>query len=333
MQPLNALETDKTDFSLGTNYLLLGTDVFLADMVTASIRTKLSSKHSIDLVIIYGDDVKAAQLNDLLDAYSIFSSEKLVLIKNAEALAKKELDSLATYFSNPSENQSVVVQSEKIDARLSGWKKIKESCQNILCDPPNYGGSLKPWINKVLAEMGKSMNSQALDTFTARVELDYASTYNELQKLSLLTYTKKTISESDVIRSIGSSRVGTMIDFYRALGARQTKKCLDLVSRMLASEWASLQVFFQICKFYGIIIQILLLKKHNVSAAEITKNHLREVFQSQRQEFVKFSENYKLSQVWNIYTILLDTDAKIKLSQGSDALLLTQCLIKVMEVQ
>ncbi|NLA45783.1 MAG: hypothetical protein GX869_09115 [Candidatus Cloacimonetes bacterium] len=59
--------------------------------------------------------------------------------------------------------------------------------------------------------------------------------------------------------------------------------------------------------------------------------HLTNLYPSQRREFMEFSNNYNLTQLELIFNILLDTDTKIKSSSASDAILLTNCIFKIME--
>jgi DNA polymerase III delta subunit len=331
MEATAALDFSAKDVRLGQNFLLVGSDAYLTDLVSDLIRARIRDLAAADLVIIYGDEVKAAELNDLLDTYSIFSSAKLVLLRNAHLLLKAELDILAAYFENPSELQTLVVTAEKIDARVAGWKKIRDACQTVACDPPRYSGQLQPWLQRTLAKLGKTMNAVAAETFINRVELDYANANNELQKLALLAGDNKQITEEDVLRSIGFSRAGTQADFHRALGGRQVAPALDLLEKMLSSDWASLQVLFIINRFYMHIYHILLLKKNHISNAEINKNHLGDLFPKQRGEFLQFAENYTLRDMPRIFDILLDTDSKIKTTAASDPVLLTNCVLRLLE--
>lgn len=326
----SALDFDPSVIKLGTSFLLLGTDAYLVDQVGDEIRKILKERFGADIIILYGDEIKLAELNDYLDGFSIFSSAKLLMIKNAEALKKKELQVVAEYFSDPAENQSLLIIAEKVDLRTSGWKKIKDSCVLVTCDPPKYSGLLRPWVEKKLRTYGMSMDSKAIETFCSRIELDYANANNELVKLVILNPNTKQIKEADVMRSIGSSRVGTQIDFYRAMGTRNAKNCIELLERMLISEWEPLQVFFQINKFFGVIWRILLLKKNHITPDEIIKTHLAEIFQSQRQEYVNFSNNYSLQSLESIFSILLETDARIKLSAAQPEVLLEMCLLEIL---
>lgn len=329
LNKLPALEIDSLKPKLGQNFLLVGGDAYLTDLALDHIRKNLET--NVDLVIIYGDEAKVPEIKDLLDSYSIFSNAKLVLFRNVDQLKKKELDALTDYFSEPSEQQTLILTAEKIDDKKGSWKIISKACIHILCNPPSYSGALSPWLDKSLAKLDLTMSFKAKQAFISRVELDYANANNELQKLALLVGDKKEITENDVLRSIGFSRVGTQIDFYRALGNRQLKETMQLLERMLNSEFKVLQVLFYIIKFYDTIYHILLLKKAHISATEIMNIHLTNLYPSQRKEFMDFSNNYSLLQLQTIFNILLDTDTKIKSSSASDAVLLTNCIFKIME--
>ena len=331
MAALDAHAFDPSAVRLGQNYLLLGTDAWLIDSVSDAIRAKLKETDNADLVIVYGDEVKCAQLNDLLDSFSIFSSSKLVLLRNAEELKKAESDCLAGYFDNPSDTQSLIVVAARVDARTSAWKKIRDHSQVVACDPPKYSSAMTAWAEKELRKLGKTWGYNAKEIFVNRVELDYANAHSELQKLALLAGDRRQISEADVIRSIGSSRVGTQIDFFRALGARNARQCLELLERMLFSDWEPLQVFGQITRFYNTIYRILLLKNVHISPAEIMAKHLADVFPKQKQEYLGFAANYRLDSFGAIYEALLDTDAKLKTTAASGAVLLSACLLRLLE--
>lgn len=329
---LSATEFNEKDASLGRNYLLLGTDAWLTDLVSDAIRRRIRGEGSAEQVIIYGDEIKAAELNDMLDSLSIFSGSKLILLRNAEELEKPELECLAAYLSYPSDQQTLVIAARKIDARIGGWKTIKEKCQIVTCDPPKYSSMLRPWLLRMLDQAGKRMDESAIISFINRVELDFANADNELQKLVLLTQGKKLITENDVLRGIGISRAGTQVDFYKALGGRKPKEALQLVERMLNADWVPLQVLALMNRFYFNIYHILLLKKKHLSSAEIISKHLGDIYPNQRKDFVLFAENYSLAKLPDIFAQLIDADAKIKSTSASENLLLTTCILRILEV-
>jgi len=327
---IEALDFAPKMIDIGKSYLLLGTDAWLIDSVTNPIRQRLKSKYDVDIVHIYGDDIKVAQLNDILDTLSIFSTQKLIILKNAEALGKKELAALASYVESPSDAQSLIIVTDKADFRTSGWKAIRNASLFIKCDPPRSSFDLTKWLNVVLAQQNVQMDARARALFLSRTELDYASSFSVLQKIIILLGNRKTITQDDVGQALGTTRVGTMIDFYRALGNRDLPSILSTIERMLSSEWEALQIFFQMNKVFTIIHKILLLRHNHRTPSEIISKHLPELYDSQRKEFVQFSEKYSLHSFPDIYQVLLDTDSSLKLSRATERTLLQLCAMRIM---
>jgi DNA polymerase III delta subunit len=326
-----ALNFDPKTIVLGTNFLLEGTDQWLIDSVADRVRSTMKKDFETDIVIVYGDEVKAAELNDTLDTFSIFSTRKLIIVKNGESLEKKELAVLAEYLAAPSDSQTLLIITAKINLTQKSWKTIAEACEHIACEPPKYAAMIKSWLGMMLARSGRRMAPGAQELFSSRVELDYATAYNEFSKLLLLTAANAVISEKDVLRAIGTSRVGTLTDFYKALGTKDKKQAVAGIAKMLLSDWQPLQVFFQFVRFYGIIHRILLLKRSHLSDAEIIRTHLQGMYDKQKAEHVKYAANYTLPSIHRIFGILLETDSQIKLSAAQDDVLLTLCVLKVLE--
>ncbi len=328
---LFALDFNASQVRLGASYLLLGTDNYLADRVIDVLRSTLRKKAAADTLIVYGNELKSGELSEHLDTFSIFSEAKLIVIRNAESMDKKVLEALSAYFESPSEIQSLAIVAEKTDMRLKTWKTISTSSLVLNCDPPRYGAAIKNWLQKSLGQMGKTMLPKAQDEFMNRIELDYYHAANELTKLDILSGTARVITEADVMKSLGTTRTGTLIDLYRALGRRQLKPCLEAIYRMFYADWEPLQIFFQFNKFFTTIWKINLLRQKHISPQEIMSKHLHEVFANHRKDFVEFAPNYSLRSLEKIFYILLETDSQYKLSAAESSVLFTNCLIRILQ--
>ena len=314
----------------GEIYLLVGSDCYWADRISDRIKHKLHGKDKAELIVLYGEEIKAALLSDYLDSFSLFSEAKLILLKNAEHMKKNELDIIARYVGDPMEDQTLVITAEKIDARTSAWKKIKEAAIYVAVDKPKFAGLIREWLEIELKSLNKTMSARAIEEFISRIELDYSTANNELQKLLILIGDRKGITDQDVIRSLGTTRVGTLIDFSRALGKHDLKQALILAYKMLDSEWEPLQVFYQIQKFFMIIWRIALLKEKYISASEITGSHLSDIYPTQRKEYMDFANAYNPTSIRKIFDALLDTDHLLKSSNTDKALLLVRCVTEIL---
>lgn len=321
---------DTTTAKLGENFLLMGTDAWLIDSYLRRIRETLSGTQDLDSVLIYADEVRGGVLEEHLDTFTIFSSAKLLVIKNCEKFPKRELEIIASYFEAPSEIQTLIIVTEKTDAKFNYWKKIKDNCKIIPCNPPKFASEIRNWLMNELKLRGKLMAPKAIVEFTSRTELDYLSVANELEKVLLLIGDRKQINESDVLTSLSGSRAGTQIDFLRALGNRQCKNALESIALMLETDTEPLRIFFGISRFFMILYKILLLREQHVSDMEINQKHLTEVFISQRKEYLNFSRKYDVKNLENIFEILLDTEYKLKSSVMDKTMALELCIIQAL---
>ncbi|HNQ44327.1 MAG TPA: hypothetical protein PKI59_07845, partial [Candidatus Cloacimonadota bacterium] len=64
-QSISALEFKSSMIGMGRCYLILGTDAWLCDSVIDPIRAQLKTRYEVDVVNIYGDEVKVPQLVDV----------------------------------------------------------------------------------------------------------------------------------------------------------------------------------------------------------------------------------------------------------------------------
>ncbi|MDD2423670.1 MAG: hypothetical protein PHG34_05630, partial [Candidatus Cloacimonetes bacterium] len=203
-ETINALSFASHRPSLGQNYLIQGRDAHLIDKVLDQIKRALKREGEIDISIVYGDEIKAADLGEYLDTFTIFSSSKLVIVRNAEAFLKKELEVLAAYFDSPSDIQTLAIVAAKANKTLGTWKKIAANSHTVNCDPPKFASEMRTWLMEELKRIDKSMSSAALAEFTNRIELDYAAAANELTKIDLLVGSRRQITEQDLDGLSGS---------------------------------------------------------------------------------------------------------------------------------
>lgn len=314
---------------LGQNYLIQGIDAYLIDKVLDRIKRSLRQEDEIDISIVYGDEIKAAALGEYLDTFTIFASSKLVIIRNTEALLKKELEVLAAYFESPSEIQTLAIVTEKANKTLGTWKKIAANCHTVTCDPPRFASEIRSWLMVELKRMGKIMTPAALAEFSNRIELDYSVAANELNKIDLLVGSRKQITEKD-LEGLSGSRAGTQIDFFRALGGKQTRTALEAINLMLEADWEPLQIQFSMFRFFSNLWKIQLLRSRHITDSEISSRHMTDTYPSQRNEYLGFARKYSVKSLEKIMELLLKTDYKLKSSALDKRLELDLSIIEIL---
>ncbi len=323
-------------------YMIIGEDGYLVDKVYKSIKDLIKKTMPVyELVTLYGDELKIAELSDYLDSYSLFSDNRLMVIRNAERLGeedksrkapekqKRMLELIANYLQSPDSSQTLILIADSVDSRLVGWKKIKEICQTIECEPIKFAGEMKAWLEKTLRDNKKNMEDYAKELFLSKVELDFCNAENELEKLFIYCGDKKTITEKDVVTTLPTTRAGALGDFYKVLGNRNTRDALLKVSEMLENDWVPLQIMSNFIKFFMTIWKIHALGAKHISSDEILSKHLSDMFQSQRASYLTYAGKYKYKEIPLIFADILEADSGLKLSVAEPGVLLSLLVVKI----
>ncbi len=323
--------SQRIDYSKVSCFLLLGADSYLLESAQLRIRKKLIETKAADLVLIYGDEATAGMISEHLDEYSVFSESKLILIRSADFLKKEALEAIARYLANPDEEQSLIIICTKPDLRVGAWKKIKDASICVQCDPPKHGGEVRAWLDAELKIQNRIMQPVARDEFLSRIELDYSTINNELNKLFLLTKPGAAITVKDIDESLGTTRTGALADFYRALGSKDAPKAIGLMNSMIASDWEPLGVLSQIQRFFMTIWKIQLLQRAHISSNEIIAKHMNDIFLSYRKDYLDYADRYKSISIKSIFESILEADSRLKLTQSTPEILLSICLLQIMK--
>lgn len=323
-------------------YLITGKDAYLADKVCDALKQFVRQKMpSFELLTLYGDELTVSEISEYLDSYSIFAENRLLVIRNADRLGEEDknrkqperqkriLELIAINLSQPEPSQVIILMAESVDGRLAGWKSIKDSCQLIECEPLRHAGHMKSWLDSTLRLHQKSMDIKAKNLFLEKVELDFCTAENELEKLFVYIGDRKAITEKDVNTTLPTSRSGTISEFYKALGNRSAKDAIAKALDMLENDWKDLQILANIIKFFMSVWKINALRANQISDREILRSHLSDVFENQRNDYLAYARMYKTEELPSIFKILLETDAQIKLSMAESETLMTLCIIKI----
>lgn len=311
------------------SFFIIGSEQFLVDKVNLFLRKELKARYNAEFVVVWGDELKVTELRDYLDSYSLFAETKVLFIKNADQMKAELLPPLVEYYSSPSEDQTLIISATSVDKRLSAWKTIIANSQTITCDPPKSQSHLGQWLDIELKSLNKMMNTDARQEFLERVELDYKTAENELQKIIILVGEQQRIVLNDIVTSLGSSRANSVGDLYKALHTHQPGKVMEVIQNILETGGDAIPTLATIHRYYSYLWRIALLKKKKLSPAEILRLHLNDFYDSYKVPFLKASEKYPLQRFERIFDILLDTDSKLKLTAADPKTLLTDCISRI----
>ncbi|EKE18854.1 MAG: hypothetical protein ACD_9C00213G0004 [uncultured bacterium] len=223
---------------------LYGNDVFRSMEKLNDLKNKYlqSNSSGTDLSVLdYGDSSSITSLENIFSAQGLFSTKKLVIIKNAmtKGLTDQQKEILALLKSNPSlekDSDTVVIFFESGAPKKNGalYKflfKVSKKQEFASLE----GAALTNWaitFAKTLSPEA-SFSKSALNLLLASVGNDLYVLSNEITKL--VNYKNgKIINDEDVILLVKSKVDSTMFETIEALSSGNKSRALALLHEQIA---------------------------------------------------------------------------------------------------
>jgi len=211
-------------------YFLHGEEAYYIDAITDAIIENALEEHERDFnqTILYGKDSDALSIMSDAKGYPMMAERRLVILKEAQDF--KNIEDLAPYFENPSE-QTIFVVNYKYKKYDSRKKSIKDAAKNGLVYKsdkiPDY--KLPDWISTYVKSQGYGISSKACMLLAEFLGGDLSKITNELDKLEILVEKGTTINEVHIEENIGISKDYNIFELVNAIGIRDVLKANTIV--------------------------------------------------------------------------------------------------------
>lgn len=206
-------------------YFLHGEESYFIDSLAHAIEEHAltESEKGFNQTIVYGKDVDAIGLLDVLRRYPMMSERQVVLLREAQDM--KTLGELATYVANPMPTTLFVIsyKHKKYDLSTKFGKALKS--QAVVFESKKlYDNQLPDWIQQYAQTKGLRIDNQVANLLSEYLGTDLAKVSNELDKLALNLANGSTVSADHVQEYIGISKEYNLFELQKALALRDMPK-------------------------------------------------------------------------------------------------------------
>ncbi|HEX8871540.1 MAG TPA: DNA polymerase III subunit delta [Candidatus Acidoferrum sp.] len=226
--------------------LLLGDQPFLRDdcrarlidaFVPEAARTWAISRFSAER----GETQSAL---DQARTLPMLSPQQLVFLEDAEHIEKlgdksREaiVGDLETYLKDPAPFTALVIEAEKLDMRMMLGKKLADLALVVdvgLGEDQNERTAAAAALAKALSrEKGIEFEKGAAEDLAESVGGDLMRLKTEVEKLAAYAAERKVVKREDVAALVVSEKTATIWEVADLLSARQPKKALEFIDRLL----------------------------------------------------------------------------------------------------
>jgi len=162
----------------------------------------------------------------------MMSERRVVTISDFARLREADEEVLVRYVERPVPSTVVIFVARDLDKRKKLTKALLDNC-TVIDFPPVSDGEAKAWARQYLKQLKISTDDRALSEIVSLVGTDIQTLCSELDKLATAAAETKRIDVGLVDDLIGRSRELSNFDLTDYLIARNRRKALEILYRLL----------------------------------------------------------------------------------------------------
>lgn len=229
--------------SAGKNHLYLGPEIGERKDAIDAIRTALKkgSGGQIEEHSFYAGETKTGDLLSVLMNASLFSEMRLVIVKNAELIKKKEdVDQLSAYLQSPADDTTLILVSDEtaVDKRLES--AIPKEAKRVFWEM--FEDRKTEWVSSFFKREGFPISPEAVEAVLELVENNTDALRRECGRLILFLEKGKRIEEEDIERLLSHTREESAFTLFTRIAEGDLAKALEAVRTLLAAKETPVQI-------------------------------------------------------------------------------------------
>jgi DNA polymerase-3 subunit delta len=215
-------------------YFLFGDEPYLLNQCVPRFKYSVLDESTMDFnySLFYAADAEVGTIKDAVETLPVFTSHRLVILKNAHELKDSELLQLEPLLENPVPSTVFVILADKVDKRKRAIKLLLDHAFCVEFKKP-YENQVPQWISHLAQNSGLKISSEAIHRLYRLVGNNLSELENQIFKIQDYIGQKTTIDIADVNAVVSFSREESVFDFTKAIGQKDRVKALEqLVSLM-----------------------------------------------------------------------------------------------------
>ena len=216
-------------------YLLVGSESYLRgaaadEIANAALSDTLLREFNESGFSLLTDDVRSAVA--AAEQLPMMSSRRVVRIRDFAKLREADEQVLIGYLKNPAPSTVMIFIADDLDKRKALSKALSDTC-TVVDFPPIKDAEARKWCQTRLKELKITAHDQVLNEIIRLVGTDVQTLYSELDKLASAAADTGKITLDLVDELIGRSRELSNFELADHLLAKNRKRALETLHRLL----------------------------------------------------------------------------------------------------
>lgn len=293
-------------------YAFVGEDDFLIKNEVDQLVKKLK----VEAFNVLTYDLEELELYEFLQeitTVSLLSDKKVIKVKNAWFFYEdrgENLQSLIHYFQNPKTDTTLIFLLKKdVDSNFLISREAKKYIRFEVVDKMEEK-DFYPYIKNYFAELKYQISDEAINELIDRVNYDFNSLYNEIEKLKLFAYDDRKITLKDINLLVPRNLEDNIFELSNAIIAKNKRKALEIYYDLLTKNETPVNLILNI----SYKLKEIITTKHLLDQGYNEKSIMDyfNVSKGRAYYMIKNANSMAMPQLKKYYDTLADLDFKIK---------------------
>ena len=306
-------------------YFLLGGDYYLQNLIINEISKTIFKEIKQDKTFLFPDEMKSEDIINTITQNDLFSSKKLLVIRNPGSLRNKARLDFLSYCKNPMINNCLIIIEDDFSDRKSITKELKKINNTVSVQTP-FPNEMRKWTKFILLEKQLNFQEEIIDIIVEIAGDSLFHIYNEIEKMSLNVDNNDELTKDFIDQTSGWRMQYRRWQFFQSLGKRDLDKSLILGLSLLNQGNSMISLMYPLTAFFQ---ELLFLKKR--SGTFSLKNSYIPLPPSVIKQIPQIANRFNKEEIEYALTILGKIDQRLKTTNLSDEALFSNFLFSILQ--
>lgn len=295
-------------------YLIHGSEELLLERAVHRLRSRLAEHADLDFnyVAFDGDAADPDEIVAAANTMPFMSERKLVVVRDVDRMPAAAQAVLAAYASDPSPFACLVLTAGKVDKGSKLYKAVAAAGAVAEYTAPKRDGYV-PWVADLFREHGKTVGADAAEVLVRAVGRDLRRLSVEVEKVCAYSGDATTLTRDDIEAVMSTTAPTSVFDFLDAVGARDCRTALRVLSDLLEEGEQLLGVHAMTLRHVRNLLSVRSLVDRGMTVQGIEPELGMQRWQA--RNLVRQAGRFELSELTRALVAAAEAERKMKTSQ------------------
>jgi len=213
-------------------YIFLGPELGKKQDAVNAIKNK---NKDAEVSVFYAGETPPGEIADTLLNISLFSSSRIVIVKNADLIKKKdEIELLVSCIGTPGENTTLILLSDEIKLASGLEDAVPKDRKQIFYEM--FEREKNEWVRQFFYREGFNIDKDCVDAILEMVENNTDALKRECSRLVFFLPKGRPVTREDIEKWLSHNREESAFTLFSRIASGDLSKALESTAVMLAAK-------------------------------------------------------------------------------------------------